>query len=175
MTWLEWHFWEIILAAVILSNRTKEKVNKNLLLYCIAIFILNGFVSIINKCHQINTVFEPVDTMSFVVYSGIAKFILSLIVLMCLHPQKSQIKFNYKNTWFVILLTVVVSGVSSIFQLLGAKELPATVLYPIVTGGSIIFSSFAGKIFFKEKISSVQKVCIAICFVGTLLFLWFYD
>ena len=161
----------IILVAVILSNKTKEKLNKILLLYCVAIFVLNGFVSIINKCHQINRVYNPVDTMSFVVYSGIAKCVLSLIVFCFLKPKKSQLTFSSKNTVYVILLSVFVSGISSFFQLIGAKELPATVLYPIVTGGSIIFSSFVGKIFFKEKITRLQKLCIAICFIGTFFFL----
>jgi multidrug transporter EmrE-like cation transporter len=64
-----------------------------------------------------------------------------------------------------------ISGISYLLQLTGAKELPATVLYPMVTGGCIIFSALSGRIFFKEKLSTYQLVSIGLCFVGTLLFL----
>lgn len=55
--------------------------------------------------------------------------------------------------------------------LIGVRELPATVLYPIVTSGSILFSALAGSVFYKEKLSTYQLLSIALCFVGTLLFL----
>ena len=56
-------------------------------------------------------------------------------------------------------------------QLIGAANLPASVLYPMVTGGSIIFSAIAGVIIFKEQLSRRQIISITLCFIGTLLFL----
>jgi len=45
------------------------------------------------------------------------------------------------------------------------------VLYPMVTGGSIVFSALCGTIFYKEKITRTQWICIGLCVLGTLLFL----
>ena len=56
-------------------------------------------------------------------------------------------------------------------QLLGEKTLPATVLYPFITGGSIVFSSLAGVIFFKEKLSAKLIISVMLCFAGTVMFL----
>ena len=50
-------------------------------------------------------------------------------------------------------------------------ELPASVLYPIVTGGSIVFSAILGKIFFKEILTKYQLFGILLCFTGTCLFI----
>ena len=40
-----------------------------------------------------------------------------------------------------------------------------------VTGGSIIFSTLSGIVFFKEKVSVYQIISIVLCFAGTFLFL----
>lgn len=61
--------------------------------------------------------------------------------------------------------------ISYMLQLIGAESLPASVLYPFITGGSIILTSFAGVAFFKEKLTIRQWMAVTACFVGTLLFL----
>lgn len=68
----------------------------------------------------------------------------------------------------VFLMT---GGMAYLFQLKGALSLPATVLYPFVTGGSIIFTALAGRIFFGEKPKKRTLTGIALCFLGTVLFL----
>ena len=82
---------------------------------------------------------------------------------------------NKKNViWWSLLFccaTAAVGGVSYIFQLESAKNLPATVVYPFLTGGSIIFTAISGLLFFKEKISKKVFVGIVLCFIGTLMFL----
>ena len=161
----------MILVAVTLFNKGKYDVKISLYLLCIAIFVLNGLVSIISKCHQINTEFTSVSTTVFVMYTGVGKFLFSMIaMLFCKRDYKTE-SFSLKNTAFIIIGSAFIGGASYMFQLIGAKELPATVLYPLVTGGSIIFSALSGKIFFKEKLSCAQLISIAVCFVGTLLFL----
>ncbi len=160
----------LILFAVILSNKTKLKLNISFFLLCLSVFILNGFVSIISKCHQINTAFTPVSSTAFVMYSGICKFIISSVALLFCKTQ-SKLSFSSKNTLFIMTGSALIGGISYMLQLIGAKELPATVLYPIVTGGSIIFSALSGIAFFKEKLNSYQLISIALCFIGTLLFL----
>lgn len=161
----------IILIAVILSNNTKYKLNAPFFVLCIIVFFLNGMVSIVSKCHQINTTFPSVRTPVFVMYSGICKCILSSVTLIICKTDRKQPVFSAKNTVWIVIGSALISGVSYMLQLIGAKELPATVLYPIVTGGSIIFSALSGKLFFNETLSVYQRISITLCFVGTLMFL----
>ena len=69
------------------------------------------------------------------------------------------------------LLSSIVGGVSSVLQLEGAKYIDASLLYPFITGGSIVLSSLAGWIFFKEKATKNMIISVVLAFVGTLFFL----
>ena len=161
----------VILMAVILSNKSKEKLPMAFLILCLAVFLLNGSVSIISKCHQINTTFAPVSSISFIMYSGIGRFVFSSAALLFLKKDGNTAKFSYKKTLLLIAASALIGGLSYMLQLIGAKDLPATVLYPLVTGGSIIFSALAEKVFFKGKLTKYQLISIALCFIGTCFFL----
>ena len=161
----------LIIAASICSGRAKYDVSPKIYLLCFAVFALNGCVSIISKCHQIGTAFLPVDSTTFVMYSGITKFLVSSAALLVCEKKNVTLSFSAKSAGIAVFCSAVIGGVSYMLQLIGAKELPATVLYPIVTGGSILFSALAGKVFFKEKLSLYQLLSIGLCIVGTLLFL----
>ena len=161
----------VILIAVIFSNKEKHNIKVAVLPLCIAVFILNGFVSIVSKAHQINETFSPVSSTAFVMYSGMGKFIFSSAALLLCKEKKKNIFLSSNNTIFIMIGSALIGGISYMLQLIGAKGLPATVLYPIVTGGSIIFSALSGKVFFNEKLSSYRLISIALCFVGTVLFL----
>jgi len=155
-----------VLAAVILSNFNRRKISKTLLLLCTAVFLLNGFCSILSKAHQISRIPSTVSSAGFVMYSGIAKCLLSVIVLLC----RKGSSFSRPKHKYTLLLTVgaaVISAASYLLQLNGAKVLPASVLYPIITGGSIVFSAIAGRVFFKERLSLRQILCILLCIFGT--------
>jgi len=159
-----------ILLAILITNRGKINTTKTQLLLCTLIFIMNGLVSIISKLHQINTTFDAVNTTEFIMFTGIGKFVFGFIVL-CFIPKEEKQLPKLKTVVPIITASAILSGVSYMFQLFGAKDLPATVLYPIITGGCIILSAVAGKIFFKENITRIQWVSIVLCFIGTCLFL----
>jgi len=160
-----------ILIAIVMSNSGKCSFGKIQLFYCTLVFILNGFVSILSKYHQIADTFPRIDSMSFIVYTGIAKFILSGFILCFQKGARQKPYFSSHKSLLLIIGVALAGGISYLLQLTGAKELPASVLYPIVTGGSIVFSAILGKIFFKEILTKYQLFGILLCFMGTCLFL----
>lgn len=161
----------IVLAAVILSNFSKQAISSRLLMLCIAVFILNGLVSILSKCHQITGEYAAVSSAAFVMYSGIGRCLFSLAALV-LRKQRTQVpSLKSKLSLWVIVGAAIISALSYLLQLNGARVLPASVLYPFITGGSIIFSAIAGRVFFQEHTSRRRLGCIILCIIGTLLFL----
>ena len=160
----------LVLAAIVLGNFSRRKVSNKILLLCCVVFVLNGCVSILSKCHQISQN-APVSSSMFVAYSGLTRAFMTLPLLLMLKNVPNRAKMQHRLSPWVVAAAAVISGGSYLLQLVGAKTLPATVLYPMVTGGCIIFSSLAGRVFFREKLSLQQKISIAVCFVGTLLFL----
>ncbi len=162
----------MIFGAIILSNAGKTKATKWLVLLCVAVFVLNGLVSIVSKQHQIESTYATVSASEFVMWSGITKLIISGIGFLFVMKDKSSVtEGELVRALPIVAISAVIGGVSYLLQLIGAAELPATMLYPCVTGGSIIFSSLAGLIFFKEKISVKQWCAVALCFVGTCMFI----
>lgn len=139
----------------------------------LSVFIINGCVSIISKLHQSQTAFSTVNTSEFIILGGIFKFLLAG-VLFIVFKRKEKLKFSdihLKKASVIIVFSAFISGISSLFQLLGATNLPATVLYPFITGGTIIFSALFDIFLFKEKLSRKLIFGIIFCFAGSLMFL----
>lgn len=162
----------ILLGVVVSELPDKaEKIKPAMLLLLAAIFLLNGFVSVASKEHQISPF--AVSSESFVALSALARVIISGIILIFMRPRnKSEITVLEKPAVYVITVaSALVSGVSYLLQLNSAKNLPATVTYPIITGGAIVFTAVMGLIFFKEKMSRKLTAGIILCVIGTCLFL----
>ena len=174
----------IILAVILYNFRFGKKDGKSalspqVLLLCGAVFILNGFVSILSKRHQIETVLPTAGTFGFAFWSALAGAIFTF--LLCLIQWRKNGKepvlaaFGIKRDFrFVLVLSVgaaFAGGFSYLLQLVGASLLPATVLYPAVTGGSILCSALADKLFFRARITPVQWLGLLHAVAGTCLFL----
>ena len=175
-SWLKALGLVVIMSGVVLSNlKNKQSTSTMVLILCLIVFVLNGFVSITSKLHQSTATYPTVNTTEFIVLTGLVKFIVAgFLFLISKKEQDVQTEKKPNAILFILLLTLasaVVSGVSSTLQLVAAIKLPASVLYPFITGGCIIFSSIAGVIFFKDKLSKQLVLSIALCFIGTLLFL----
>ena len=179
----------VIMASVVLINFDKTKPSKMQIILCIFVFILNGCSSIISKTHQdpvtilarlgISRSFEIVDTASFVALVNLAKIVicLALYIVVSLALRKAEpnlLPYKKGNVLLPILAVsaaAVADGVSYYFQLLGAKSLDAGLLYPLISGGSIIVTALAAFFAFREKPSRPALVGIILCIGGMCFFI----
>ena len=131
----------VILSGVVLSIFGGERVNMKQIAMCVAVFVLNGFVSIISKMHQTQTTFDSVNAAEFIILGGIFKFLLAGILFLVFKNKDGSESGGIPLNKAVIVITAsaAIGGAAYMLQLLGAKSLPATVLYPFITGGSIVF------------------------------------
>lgn len=164
----------LIIAGVVLSNLKGSKTKWNQALMCGAVFLLNGCVSIVSKMHQIQSIYKTADSSGFVALGGMFKFLIAGTVFLIIKNRNAEQNTRINNkpkAISIIAAAAVASGLSFMLQLKGASELPATVLYPFVTGGSIVFSAVIGGIVFKEKFSLRLILSVALCFIGTIFFI----
>ncbi len=162
----------VILAAVVLSNSDSGKIDKKILFLCCAVFLLNGLTSICSKLNQMETGLTTVDSTEFVIYTGLTKFVMAgLGYLFSKKDEQFSACAKKGPIWPLILFAATIDGISYFLQLLGTANLPATVLFPFVTGGTMVFSALAGILFFKERPSKQVLLGVALSFIGTLLFL----
>ncbi|MCQ2431698.1 MAG: hypothetical protein MJ175_03750 [Clostridia bacterium] len=144
---------------------------------CAAVFFMNGFVSVISKLHQIHDPSAIVGGTDFVFWTNSLNGIGSLIALLILSMKKEKKPMlSGKFPVWLLLVTVVIyalaNGVSYLLQLsVAASPLPASVQYPMMTGGSIVLSALAGRLFFGEKQSKTALCGTILAFAATFLFL----
>ncbi len=179
----------IILVSVVLTNFDKSKPSKMQIILCIIIFFLNGCSSIVSKMHQapitlssmlgIEKLFENVSSTSFVLLASTVKFAVCGILYFAIsfatkREGESVVPFKKGRTLkplLILLCCAVADGVSYYFQLRGAINLDAGVLYPLICGGSIVATAIAGYIAFREKLSRITLIGIILCIGGMSLFI----
>ncbi len=154
-------------------------------LLCAAVFTLNGCVSITSKLHQINTDFAVCGTTTFVFLTNFMNGIISAVGLLIMNLSGAKktvddkgttvaqvIRKNTKAIALIVIGNAAFGGISYMLQLIGAANVPASVLYPLVTGGSVVLSAVAGLLFFKEKPDKVSGIGLLLSFAATFLFLF---
>ena len=162
----------LIIGGVILSNFNREKINLKQIMMCVIVFVLNGMVSVVSKLHQIENTYIAVTATEFVLIDGITRFIIAgILYLVTKNREEHATQKCIAKPAIIIAFSAVIGGVSYLLQLFGAATLPATILYPFITGGSIVLSSLVGVIVFKEKLSVNLIASVVICFIGTVMFL----
>lgn len=163
-----------IIGGVVCANRTGERMERHIWKLGILVFFLNGMVSVVSKLHQVESTLETVSTMPFMLLNALCGFALGATGWLICRKRGGTGPRGRKLVLQVIpiILAAGITGLASSFlQLEGARNLPATVLYPIITGGNIILTALAGRFVFKEKLTKRMIAGILLCFIGTLLFL----
>ena len=156
------------------KSEAKNELAKIFYILCLFIFLLNGATSIISKSHSINI--SAVPAANFIVYvnlwsmaiNGIAYSIFSRKIK---NSETQKVRVNKFHAILTVTIYAAVAGIGFLFQLIPAKTIPAVVLYPFVTGGSIVLSTVLARILFKEKVSKPAFAGIIMSLCGTLLFL----
>lgn len=172
----------LIVALILPVIKPGEKKSQMLFyLLCIVLFIVNGFVGILTKMHQIQTVTISALDFTVVIQGASTLFTLMAIVVMRLVEAKRAVGvekpnhltlsglFQQKYILYILGFSLF-SSFGYLLQLLSAVHLPATVMYPIVTGGAVVLTTIAGRIFFKEKLTPLAIISIILAFVATILF-----
>ena len=142
----------------------------------LAVFLLAGTVSVISKMHAVSP--SAVSPMGYVILTSLAKPVLCAPILLVLRARgkgKEEAQgFRLHGgivTLTLIFFSALITGLAYILQLYSAASLPATVVYPIVTGGSIVFTMLAGWVFFRERPKGKMLAAAGVAFLGTCLFL----
>ena len=172
-SWLRMAGLVLIIAAVILARGQSARANSKLLFLCAVVFFLNGFVSVITKEHQMQPADRTISAMGFAMMVNFAKMVLSGAAQGAAQwktkPRPAQPPFL--KTFPLICLCTLLGGTAYYLQLLAAGKVSASVMFPMMTGGTIIASALMARIFYKEKPSRRAWLGILLCFAGTLLFL----
>ena len=159
------------------SAQKKSQTAKTKYLFiilCLVIFFINGMTGVVAKAHSISA--DAVDESSFTVISCALTALMSLVILLlsCLKERRQkaiEIKSALRSKPLVIMVLLGASAYGGSFlQLLAADTVPASVQFPLVSGGVIVLSALVSTLCFREKISKKEWISVAGAFVSTFLF-----
>ena len=161
----------LMIVAIIMQNDGEKKKGKALFyILCVSVFILNGLTSVASKVHQIYPQFDTVSNNGFVLLKNLMRFLMFGAMIPFVRKKETRVFAMNLKLYILIVCSACLSSVAYFFQLVSASFLPATVQFPVMSGGTIVFTAILGMICFKEKISKKQTLCLIMCVVSTIIF-----
>lgn len=135
-------------------------------IYHALIFLLNGLSGVISVIHQSNTLYHTVDSTSFLILARISATAMCLPFFL---KNYSTSKHMITKSAFVYTLGFAAfCGIGNLFVLIALKHLPASVQYPIITGG-VMFFSLIISLMRKEKSGIRNIIATTVAFLSTLM------
>lgn len=156
----------LIIVATLLTFEKSERKGKNMKYY-LAVFVLNGTVSVLAKIHQSNAELS-VDSYSFMATVNIFVFIMCVAFRLI---KNHKVKFISLKELGSVSGYAVCSGVGNLFSLIALAKLPASVQFPIITGGVMCFSTIISFIR-KEKPTPRTVISVVLASVSTVLMMF---
>jgi len=138
-------------------------------LLCILIFFINGMTGVIAKAHAVSA--APVPEASFTALSCAITAVLSLLLLLFQKEKRSCVQAALRKKPLGILSALGAAAYTGNFLLLlAAESIPASIQFPLISGGVIVLSAIVSARFFKETITPREWLCIGGAFLSTFLY-----
>ncbi len=153
-----------LIVVSVLLNIKKGKQDKKAIIYYMAVFVLNGMAGVISKIHQ-SSVRPHSDSSGFMMLTSLVTVAICAVWLIIKNKKIPVIKG--KELLFASGYGVF-NGIGNLFLLLSLVHLPASVQYPLVTGGVMLFSTIISALR-KEKITSKEYIAAAVSFIASVL------
>ena len=140
---------------------------KNAYRFYAAIFVLNGLVGVLSKIH-LSIPALAVDSYSFMATIQLA--LLAMCLLYCLMTRQGIPKPSGK-LYLCLSGYAVCNGIGNLFCQIALTSLPASVQYPIITGGVMVFSTLIS-LARREPIGGKTYLAAALACLSTILILF---
>lgn len=142
----------------------KKDDNKGGGLYFVGIFIFNGMAGVLSKIYQAAP-YAKADEMSYTIWSGLFAVVIAGSIWLCLKERKVKITLHS-------VLSMTGSGtlnkVANLLLLIALVHLPASVQYPMVTGGVIIVSTLFSY-FTPQKPTRRELASVVLAFISVIV------
>ena len=132
--------------------------------YYLAVFTFNGMMTVLSKIHQSNTA-QSTDSRSFITMTY---GFVCCIALVWYFKRNRKIMLMKPKEIVYSSCYAVCNGLAEMFCLIALTKLPASVQYPMITGGVILFSTIVSAVVEKQR--SVKSICSAtIALLATII------
>lgn len=154
----------LLIAVSVLMNLNRGSRGQKAFRYYMAVFVLNGMVGVVSKFHQSNPSL-CVDSASFLIHT---KMITGAACAILLAAGKSKGFAIGKKAFAYSAVSAVLNSGANLILLIALLRLPASVQYPVVTGGVIVFSCLIDLIR-GETVRKKELIAALVAFLSTLM------
>lgn len=156
------------------EDKTKKSKKRLFFFLCLIIFFINGLTGVIAKAHEIGSksVNEASFSVTYCFLTAVFSFIfLCVFALLKRKTKPISVKQVLKLKPIIIMLFIGASAyIGNYLHLAVAEKVPASVQFPLVSGGVIVLSAIVSRVIFREKISKVEWISVLGALVSTILF-----
>ncbi len=148
-----------IIAALFISTDFSDK--KSGVGYCLGIFVLNGMAGVLAKIYQASD-FDKVSAPEYSFLCAAVGFILPAVIIA---GMRKSLRPLCAAAAFAVCAKGILEKLANLLLLLSLAVLPASVQYPFITGGTVIFSTLLG-FFTPSKPKKRELVSVAVSFAA---------
>ena len=159
----------LIAVALFLTFEKGGKNSKKSMLYCFGVFVLNGLSGVVTSIHS-EEIFSDiaVSSGSFMIMNRAGNIVVCLILLLAICKKIPKMKLSDLGN---VAGNGACAGMGNLLQLMALATLDSSVLFPIVTGGTMLFSMLVS-IMIKEK-PSVKTIIASILAAASTVLMMF--
>lgn len=162
----------LMLTALILSADLKDvriPHPKRWVIFVAMAFLSNGVLTVIQKLHQ----FTPVnqERSAFVMVAYLVAALVAFAGALLLSRDRSVLRPLVKPN--VLVRSAAVGVLLCVYQqlcLVMAHRMPGSVMYPMLSGMTLVACTLVGIVCFRDPLSNKQKLCV-VCGIGAVVFL----
>lgn len=151
----------VAVAAILLMQDKAQKEAGGSMLGLIALLLSGGLSDFMSKLYE--ELGAPNLKDQFLLYTFLVALILS--VVLCLIRKET---LCWQDVLFGVLLSVP-NYLSTRFLLLSLNHLPAVVVFPSFSAGTIVLATLAGILLFKEKLTARKGLALVVILAALVL------
>ena len=153
----------LFIAIALFLTTDKSKTSSGFIYY-IGIFVLNGLAGVLAKVYQAAP-FEKISAADYSILCAAAAFVMSALWLAIIKGEKRHLSAKAAGA---ICASGILNRTANLLLLICLTYLPASVQYPFITGGSMIFSTLIG-CFMPQKPKKREILSVITAFLGLLI------
>ena len=155
----------ILLVSLYLGNeKTEGKFNIKWLVTALAAMVFSGLLGVFQKLFAESE--QGGRLTDFLLIEFTAMLIISGVIQLFTGTKTAGSK---KKFYSLAIITGICTGFINIINIYLSGALPSIIVFPVINGGIIIFTTVAAMLFFKEKLTTTQKISVLLGLVSIVI------
>ena len=161
----------LLVASLVLTNYRKDSEEKRLSwkwVICVFLaFLGNGLCSTVQKAKPLYYGEEGNGLFMTVAFAMVT--VIMLVMAFCSRQERSTLGHTFKNGWLLALLCGTANGLTNLLVLYLNARVPASVMFPIISAGSVVLVFLYSVFVNRERFSAKQYVGFILGIISIVL------